>query len=194
MAGDRHGIPVSRDIPTLSAMSVAREALDQFAGVGGRIAFHHAGLLRAGGTGQRTVLPPDLAWAAAFAAELELTDSEAAHDLLSVEARDAAGVASEAGALLRAAAEDLVRAAMLNVMVTVRRAELEAGRARMMLVGFANTRGLSDPPPWPLTQLMHDSWHSALADTAGVGWQAAAKQWNDYRRSLLTDAAATFGG
>ena len=113
---------------------------------------------------------------------------------MSVEARDAAGVASEAGALLRAAAEDLVRAAMLNVMVTVRRAELEAGRARMMLVGFANTRGLSDPPPWPLTQLMHDPWRSALADAAGVGWQAAAKQWNDYRRSLLTDAAATFGG
>ena len=180
----------------LAAVSVARGALDQFADVGAKIAAHHAGLLRAGGTGQRTVLPPDLAAAraAAFAAELELTDSEAAHDLLSIEARAATGVVSEAGALLRAAADELVRASMLGVMLTVRRAELEAGRGRMMLVGFANTRGLSDPPPWPLTQMLHDPWHSAIADAAGVGSQAAAEQWNDYRRALLTDAAAVFGG
>ena len=54
-------------------------------------------------------------------------------------------------------------------MLLIRRAELEAGRGRMMLVGFANTRGLSDPPPWPLTQMLHDPWHSAIADAAGVG-------------------------
>lgn len=179
----------------LAAVVAARDAMEEHADVGDRIAAFHAGLLRAGGTGRRPALPADLAAArtAAFAAEVELADAEATHDLLSVEAREAAGVAVEAGAKLRAAADELAAAEMQAVMATVRRAELEAGRARVMLAGYMNTRALSDPPlPFSLTQLLVDPWHVALSEASGASWQAAAAQWNSYRHALLSDAAAVF--
>lgn len=181
----------------LAAVTAARAALEEHAGVGGKIAAFHAGLLRAGATEKRAALPADLAAArgATFAAEVDLEDAEATHDLLSVEAREAAGAAVEAGAKLRAAVDELVRAAMEGIMLTVRRAELEAGRARVELIAFANTRLFSDPPvSWPLSQLLMDRWHEAITEACGASHQAAGARWNQFRQNLLTDAGAELPG
>ena len=184
----------------LAAVTAARGVLHGHADVGDRIAQYHAGLLRAGAgerTGQRTGLPADLTAArgAAFAAEVELSDAEAAHDILSVEAREAGGAAAEAGARLRAAVDELVRAEVEAVMVAVRRAECEAGRGRVLLLGYVHTRALSEPPAvWPLQQLLMDPWNDAVSEVSGASRQGASVRWQEFRRALLSDAGAAFLG
>lgn len=162
----------------------------------GQIAAHRADLLRAGEDAGWVALPPELAELRRVkgVAGQDLADAAAAHLLLATEARAAAVAAEQAADAVRKAADAVAGEIALGLVAELREIEAEAGRLRVVLAGYIGGRTVSEaPPPWAISQLVHEGQHAALCDLANPNWPAASAEWIAFRRELTKNADAAFG-
>lgn len=176
-------------------VSEAEAALAVFEGLDAAVAAWRAGLLKAGGAAVRELMPPDLAEsrrARADAAE-DLADATATATLLAVDAKEADAVAEQAAGAVRSAMDAVMQAVASELLGSMRQAEAEAGRLRVVVMAMSGARPVSDPPlPWTLSQVTHEPLHPLMLDVAQLHRPAATDAWNAFRTALEADPDTRF--